>query len=261
MISCNDLHSMAWMVGKGGRLDAERQLVINKDGSLKVFREDFTDSNVAEIDYWYIPNKPEGVKFRKDVGVVSLISKDYIENPKKYYKNMNNAVNRWTPQVRVTTKLPLFSEIEDLCKRWVLVAKDRYFHGVHITPTYMYFSHYYEMFKDSSQVLFFYLGDKLIGFHCLQASMTGETDDGYPVVRFPSKKVDTTVGGEISQFVDFYAVREMHKKVGDFIMHSACAGKTVEYYKDRVFPPYRHDIYYFYKVSKPVAEPVVRKLF
>lgn len=232
---------------------------------IRAYDPDFYDPTATKISYFYVVGKRGDAKtVGKMPAEVSLITKEFIDNPRSQNYNMGYQVRRWSKRedLRVTTELPPLKEIFDFIKNWDNTSGKKY--GARLASSYdkNFFANHYAEVKDQCQALFFYLGDKLVGYSILEIPDPEERDevDGYLVSRYGPRKVDITAGSNLCQFVDYTAMKMLRERVGaDFILHWGSAEKGIRLYEHRNFPFYREDIYLQY-VLHPV-EVKTKKLF
>lgn len=247
---------------------------------IRAYDSKFYDPTATKISYFYILDKRSDVKSAgKMPAEVSLITKEFVDNPRSQNYNMAYQVRKWSKRVadvlpnglrctsvlRATTELPPLKEIYDFIKRWDNTSGKKY--GARLASSYdkNFFTNHYELVKDQCQALFFYLDNdrgntRLVGYSILEIPNGVERDGEYLVSRYGPRKVDITAGSNLCQFVDFYSMRALHNKVGeDFILHWGSAEKGIRLYEHRNFPFYREDVYLQY-VLHPVTI-VTKKLF
>lgn len=230
---------------------------------IRAYDKDFYDPSATKISYFYVKEKrPEVKSAGKMPAEVSLITEEFVTNPRSQNYNMGYQVRRWSKRedLRVTTELPPLKVIYDFIKNWDNTSGKKY--GARLASSYdkNFFTNHYAEVIDQIQPLFFYLGDRLVGYSILELPKKMERDHGYLVSRYGPRKVDITAGSNLCQFVDYEAFRRLREKVGeDFIIHWGAAEKGIRLYEHRNFPFYREDIYLQY-VLHPV-EVKHKKLF
>lgn len=243
--------------------------------AIRAFDSKFSDTNVTKISYLYVIDKRDGVKSAsKTPAEVSLVTKEFIDNPRSQNYNMGYQVRRWTKKLnstegerlRVTSECPPLKEIYDFIKHWDSTSGKKY--GARLASSFdkNFFTNHYQELADRCQSLFFYLDNletktsKLVGYSILEIPNGIEHDGGFLVCRYGPRKVDIEAGSNLCQFVDYSAMKAMHDKLGeDFILHWGTAEKGIRLYEHRNFPFYREDIYFQY-TTHPVVK-TTRKLF
>jgi len=252
-----------YMCGMRSAVDFEKMVMYpdkNDLTNIRAYDRNFYDPNATNISYFYITEKrPEVKSASKRPAEVSLITKDFADNPRVQNYNMHYARNRWSKQLRVETEVPSLETIFKFIKNWDNTSGKKY--GARLASSYdkNFFANHLNEVKDKVQTLFFYLGDKLVGYSILEIP-TGERDGGYLVSRYGPRKVDITAGSNICQYVDHESVKRLHKLCGeDFILHWGSAEKGIRLYEHRNFPNYREDIYLQYVIHPVELKP--RKLF
>ena len=230
---------------------------------IRAYDPNFFDPKATKISYFYVVDKRDGVKSAgKMPAEVSLITHEFVDNPRSQNYNMGYQVRRWRKRedLRITEELPSLKEIYDFIKHWDNTSGKKY--GARLASSYdkNFFTNHYKHLSDRCQALFFYLGDKLVGYSILELPNGVERDSGYLVSRYGPRKVDIDAGSNLCQFVDYEAMRRLYEKVGeDFILHWGAAEKGIRLYEHRNFPFFREDIYLQY-VLHPVT-CTARKLF
>lgn len=222
---------------------------------IRAYNKDFYDPTATKISYFYVTEKrPEVKSASKMPAEVSLITKEFIDNPRSQNYNMAYQVRRWNKRedLRITTELPPLKEIFDFIKNWDNTSGKKY--GARLASSYdkNFFANHFGEVCHRCQALFFYLGDRLVGYSVLELPIEGESDSGYLVSRYGPRKVDITAGSNLCQFVDYESMRRLRAAVGeDFILHWGSAEKGIRLYEHRNFPFFREDIYLQY-VLHPV---------
>lgn len=268
MKSAVDLEKMVMYPNKFDRKD------------IRAYDPNFYDPTATKISYFYVVDKrPEVKSAGKMPAEVSLVTKEFVDNPRSQNYNMAYQVRRWRKPVagtlpdgthcvctlRVTTKMPPLKEIFDFIKKWDNTSGKKY--GARLASSYdkNFFANHFGEVCHMCQALFFYLdddrgGSRLVGYSVLELPNGDEKDGGYLVSRYGPRKVDITAGSNLCQYVDYEAMRRLHEAVGeDFILHWGAAEKGIRLYEHRNFPFYREDVYLQY-VLHPV-EVRSKKLF
>lgn len=274
---CDD-YIIRYVCGMRSSVDLDKMIMYpNKldHTDIRAYDPEFFDTNATKISYFYVVDKRDGVKSAgKMPAEVSLVTKEFIGNPRIQNYNMGYQVRRWTKKVnssegerlRVTNVCPPLKEIYDFIKHWDNTSGKKY--GARLASSYdkNFFTNHYKDLENRSQTLFFYLDNieanttKLVGYSILEIPDGIERDNGYLVSRYGPRKVDIEAGSNLCQFVDYTAMKTMHDRLGeDFILHWGAAEKGIRLYEHRNFPFYREDVYLQY-VLHPVVH-VARKLF
>lgn len=230
---------------------------------IRAYDPSFYDPTATKISYFYVVGKREGVKSASKMPAeVSLVNKEFVDNPRSQNYNMGYQVRKWGKRedLRVTSLMPPLKVIFDFIKHWDNTSGKKY--GARLASSYdkNFFTNHYGEVCNRCQSLFFYLGDKLVAYSILELPNEAERDGGYLVSRYGPRKVDIKAGSNLCQFVDWYAMRKLRESVGeDFILHWGAAEKGIRLYEHRNFPFYREDVYLQY-VLRPI-EMRSRKLF
>lgn len=269
-IYANDL-IIRYVSGMRSAIDYERGVVYpNKldTKNIRAYDVNFYDTNAAKISYLYVlERRPEVKSASKMPAEVSLITKKFIDNPRSQNYNMGYQVRRWSKneELRITQDTPPLEVLFNFIKNWDSTSGKKY--GARLVSSYdkNFFARHLKEVRDRVQTLYFYLGDRLVGYSILEVPNGKERDGGYLVSRYGPRKVDITAGSNLCQYVDYMAMKHMHLQCermfgkGDFILHWGWAEKGIRLYEHRNFPFYREDIYLQY-VLHPV-EVRTRKLF
>jgi len=252
-----------YVSGMRSAIDYERMVMYpNKldTRDIRAYDPNFYDPTATKISYFYVTEKrPEVKSASKMPAEVSLITKEFVDNPRVQNYNMHYARNRWSKRLRVETECPPLEILFKFIKNWDSTSGKKY--GARLASSYdkNFFVNHLKDVYEKVQTLYFYLGERLVGYSVLEIP-TGERDGGFLVSRYGPRKVDITAGSNICQFVDHEAMRCLHKRVGeDYILHWGSAEKGIRMYEHRNFPRYREDVYLQY-VIHPV-KVVTRKLF
>lgn len=271
-----------YVSGMRSAIDYERMVMYpNKMDTkdIRAYDKDFYDPTATKISYFYVTEKrPEVKSASKMPAEVSLITKEFVDNPRSQNYNMAYQIRRWQralsgelsidgwvgSRLEISTELPTLKEIYDFIKHWDNTSGKKY--GARLASSYdkNFFTNHYADVRDQIQALFFYkvTGEerKLIAYSVLEVPNGFEEDGGYLVSRYGPRKVDITAGSNLCQFVDFFSMATLRGRVGrDFILHWGSAEKGIRLYEHRNFPFYREDIYLQY-VLHPV-EVKTKKLF
>ena len=247
---------------------------------VRAYRSDFYDPQAKKISYLYVRDKrPEVRVVNKMPSVVSLISKEFADNPRSQNYNMAYQARRWRKPVagvlsdgthcvcrlRVSEEVPSLKELFALIEKWDEVSGKKYGAWRESNCDRKFFSSYLEEVAGMCQALFFYLdddrgGSRLVGYSVLEIPDGVERDAGYLVSRYGPRKVDITAGSNLCQFVDYEALRRLRERVGeDFILHWGWAMRRVQEYEKRNFPFLRVDEYLKYVVNPVKVQ--AKKLF
>lgn len=255
-----------YVSGMRSAVDLERGVMYpNKmdKKDIRAYDVNFYDPTATKISYFYVTEKrPEVKSASKMPAEVSLITKEFVDNPRSQNYNMAYQVRRWGKRedLHIETEMPPLEEIFKFIKNWDNTSGKKY--GARLASSYdkNFFTNHLHDVRDKVQTLYFYLGDRLVGYSVLEIPNGVERDGGYLVSRYGPRKVDITAGSNLCQFVDYESMRRLHEKAGeDFILHWGSAEKGIRLYEHRNFPVYREDIYLQY-VLHPV-EVRSRKLF
>lgn len=271
---CNYVHRslyaddfvIRYVCGMRSEVDLDRRVMYpnkldHKD--IRAYDPNFYDPTATKISYFYVVDRREGVKsVGKMPAEVSLITKEFVDNPRSQNYNMAYQVRKWGKRegLSVSTVMPPLKDIYDFIKRWDATSGKKY--GARLASSYdkNFFTNHFLKVRNQCQALFFYLGDKLVGYSVLEIPNKEERDGTYLVSRYGPRKVDITAGSNLCQYVDYYAMKALREKVGeDFILHWGSAEKGIRLYEHRNFPFYREDVYLQY-VLHPI-EVKSKKLF
>lgn len=248
-----------YVCGMKSAVDLERMVMYpnkldRKD--IRAYDPKFYDASATKISYFYVVDKRADVKSAgKMPAEVSLVTKEFVDNPRSQNYNMAYQVRRWNKRedLKIATELPPLKEIFDFIKNWDNTSGKKY--GARLASSYdkNFFANHFGEVCHMCQALFFYLGERLVGYSILELPNSEERDGGYLVSRYGPRKVDITAGSNLCQFVDYEAMRRLRERVGeDFILHWGAAEKGIRLYEHRNFPFYREDVYLQYVVH-PVS--------
>lgn len=259
-----------YVSGMRSAIDYERMVMYpNKMDTkdIRAYDKDFYDPTATKISYFYVTEKrPEVKSASKMPAEVSLINKEFVDNPRSQNYNMAYQVRRWGKSaIEIRQDTPTLEELFHFIKNWDNTSGKKY--GARLASSYdkNFFAHHLAEVRDRVQTLYFWLDGKLVGYSILEIPNGEERDGGYLVSRYGPRKVDITAGSNLCQYVDYMAMKHLHLQCeqmfgnGDFILHWGAAEKGIRLYERRNFPNYREDIYLQY-VLHPV-EVRSRKLF
>ena len=258
----NDL-IIRYVCGMRSEVDLERMVMYpdkQDKTNIRAYSKDFYDPNATKISYFYITEKRPDVKTASKMPAeVSLITKEFVDNPRCQNYNMHYARNRWSKKITVTEEMPSLETIFQFIKNWDITSGKKY--GARLASSYdkNFFANHFNEVRDRVQALWFYLGDRLVGYSVLDKIFNDE-DGGHPVTRYGPRKVDITAGSNICQFVDHESLKRLYAYIKqDFVLHWGSAEKGIREYEHRNFPFFREDVYLQYTLH-PV-QLVKRKLF
>jgi len=208
-----------------------------------VFDDNYID-NIEEISYYYIKNKPKNTKCYNSILLVSYFNEEYFKLRGKENKEIRETRNKWNKEIIIKYDIEDISSIIELINKWDEQSGFKYRWNRHSGYDRSFFIKYYEQEKKELISLFFYLGEKLIGYSII--SLNSE-DKCY---RYILRKSDISIGRNTCLYIDFKTFEHIFKnyKKEFYINWGASSGNVLKYKKK--FPVYLEKKVYFYKRKK-----------
>ncbi len=205
---------------------------------------EYKNEDAKEINYYYLFEKPEYKKYFSSTVLVSFFNEEYFELRGKKCKEMRETRNKWNKKIIIKNEINSINEISDLIKIWDINSGEKYRWNRHSGHDRNFFIKYYEQEKENLYSLFFYFGEKLIGYSVV--SKISE-DNCY---RYIVRKMNISVGRNIGLYIDFKTIENIWREIGRgefYVNWGASAGKLLKY--KRKFSPFLEKKVWFCKVK------------
>jgi len=205
---------------------------------------EYKNKEAKEINYYYLFEKPEYKKHFSSIVLVSHFNENYFELRGKKNKEIRETRNKWNKNIVIKKNIENLEEIIELLKIWDINSGNKYGWQRHSGHDKNFFIKYYEQEKENLYSLFFYLGEKLIGYSVVSKI----SDDN--CYRYCIRKMDINIGRNIGLYIDFKTIENIWREIGRefYVNWGASAGKLLKY--KRKFSPFLEKKVYFCKVKK-----------
>jgi len=216
-----------------------------------VFDENFSSENFEEVNYYYIQDKPEVKKKYYSTLLVSVFNNEFFELKGKENKELRETRNKWNKEIVIKYDIENIEDVINVIDNWDINSGVKYKWNKHSGYDRNFFRKYYEQEKKELISLFFYFGEKLIGYSIV--SKIKEDDNCY---RYIIRKMDVSVGRNVCLYIDYktfeYIWRKENKKF--LVNWGASSGNVLKYKKK--FPIYLENRVWFYKRKKNNDEKI-----
>ena len=157
---------------------------------------------------------------------IYYFDEEYFKLYGKKYRNVRNAVNKYTDKITIKSKCNDVSEVIDLMKLWKKQRKDRYY--MFITSGEEYFLNTF--YNDNDFISrFYYDNDVLIGYSIYERLENGLFNSFF-------RKCNLEYS-HLSEFIDFKSFEYVYKQYGNFYLNIGDDGgdKKLKDYKNANF--------------------------
>ena len=191
-------YTMLGMLSKSYIPDFENNCIYKRKDKKKVlvFDTNFNTEGFEEINYAYIPEKPNNKVFYHSTEVISYFAKDYFSNLKQYSYEIYQTKRKWDKQIVIKSEPNNIEEVIELIDKWSKYSGVKYRWQEHSGYDKTFFNKYYKEWKDKVKCFFFYLNNILVGYSVIAPKIE---DTYYYIIR----KMDITVGRNICEYIDY----------------------------------------------------------
>lgn len=205
-----------------------------------VFNKDY-NSDISEINYYYLPEKIEGLSSYNSTLLVSEFTSDYFKLAGKENTETRESRNKWNKSIIIEENLRSIDEVITLIDKWDLLSGKKYRFNRHSGYDRSFFRKYYETEKDNLHSLFFYCEGVLVGYSIISKIRDDEC------FRYIIRKMDISVGRNICLYIDYKTFENLfniYKK--DFYVNWGASSNKVLKYKKK-FPVFLEKKVWFCK--------------
>ncbi len=216
-----------------------------KRDKVVVFNKDYPEGSYKEINYYYIPDKPE-VKIKNMYNSTLLVShfnSDFFKLIGKSNREIRETRNQYNKIITIKNDIDNIEEVILLINKWDMQSGKKYGWQKHSGYDKTFFLKYYEQEKDNLISLFFYFNDVLVGYSIVSNIVDNNC------YKYVIRKMDIS-SRNLCLYIDFKMFENIYNNYGrDFYINWGASSGNVLKYKKK-FPIFSEDKVYFYKIKK-----------
>ena len=217
-----------------------------KRDKIVVFNKDYSKPNCKEINYYYIPDKPE-VKIKNMYNSTLLVShfdSNFFKLAGKEKKEIRETRNQYNKAITIKNDIENIEEVILLINKWDKLSGEKYKWNRHSGYDKAFFIKYYKQEKDNLISLFFYLDDVLVGYSIVSNIVDNNC------FKYVIRKMSISTGRNLCLYIDFKVFENIYNNYSKkFFVNWGASSKNVLKYKKK-FPVFSEDKVYFYKKKK-----------